>query len=156
MGLDLDPAALGGLAGLIALASWAVGRMQGGRREGRDAALQAPQAPQVPHSAAAAPPLFREAEPVCRQRAFEERRALHAAPVSLADLHAEAAAIRRDARIFAQDGAGAALLALTGRQSLGDCRYLGLSGQPTCPAPLACASCGAAQLSAEPASLTRV
>ncbi len=157
MGLDLDPAALGGLAGLIALASWAVGRMQGGRREARDAALQAPQAP---HSAPAAPPPLRDPEPepapVCRQRAFEERRALHAAPVSLVDLHAEAAAIRRDARIFAQDGAGAALLALAGRHSLGDCRYLGLSGQPTCPAPLACASCGAAQLSAEPASLTRV
>lgn len=160
MGLELDPAALGGLAGLIALASWAVGRMQGGWRAGRDAPPQAPQAPSG--SAAAAPSPLRDPEPepapVCRQRAFEERRALHAAPVSLADLHAEAAAIRRDARIFAQGGGDA--LALPDRQGLGDCRYLGLSGQPTCPAPLACASCGEAaaadQLSAEPASLTRV
>ncbi len=155
MVLDLDPAALGGLAGLIALAGWAVGRMQGG--------LPEPDAPPTGLSPGAertpVPPIGEPAcapEPVCRQRAFAERRALHAAPVSLADLHEEAAAIRRYARIFEQDAAGGALFALARSHDAGDCRYLGISGQPTCPVSRACVSCGAAQLSPEPPSLTRV
>ena len=158
MVLDLDPAALGGLAGLIALSGWALGRMQGALRAG----FVNPEA--APHSADPAVPSASETLglsqatpiPVCRQRAREERRALLAAPVALAELHEEAVAIRRDARIFEQDSAHAGLLALPRSSGEDDCRYLGRSGQPTCPAPHACASCGVAQLSVEPASLTRV
>jgi len=132
MVLDLDPAALGGLAGLIALAGWALGRMQGGLPE-----PDAPPPGLSPGAERAPIPTIGEPasapEPVCWQRAFAERHALYAAPVSLADLHAEAAAIRRDARIFEQDSVSGALFALARSHDAGDCRYLGISGQPTCP-----------------------
>lgn len=158
MVLDLDPAALGGLAGLIALSGWALGRIQGALR----AAFGNPEA--APHSADPAVPSAREKlglsqatpMPVCRQRVRDERRALLAEPVALTELHEEAEAIRRDARILEQDSAHASLLALPRSSGEDDCRYLGRSGQPTCPAPQACSSCGAVQLSVEPVSLTRV
>lgn len=154
MVLDFDPAALGGLAGMIALAGWALGRMQGGLPERCAPSPAAPPAADRAAKREAAPP------PECQQRAREERSALLAAPVALTELHAEAAAIRRDARIFERETAQAALFALPRSHGDQECRYLGRSGQPTCPQPRACGSCGAvagaAQLSAAPASLTRV
>jgi hypothetical protein len=75
------------------------------------------------------------ARPECEQRAYEERRALLANPVALAELHAEASAIRRDERIFECAARSEALVALPQTDHEGGCRYLGLSGQPTCPSP---------------------
>lgn len=55
-------------------------------------------------------------------------------PVSLADLHAEVSAIRRDERIL-QRGMQADALLMTARADFAaNCRFLGLSGRPTCPA----------------------
>lgn len=155
MGLVIDPAALGGLAGLIALGSWAVGRMQGGALGKRQEL--APHAFTPPAVAAgfaqkvwptssvgdAAAPHF-AAGPACQQRAYEERRALLANPVALAELHAEASAIRRDERIFECALHREAVSALPHTDPKRGCRYLGLSGQPTCPdaARHACDSSG--------------
>ena len=146
MGLVVDPAALGGLAGVIALASWAVGRMQGdamGKRQ-KPAATEfaAPRklpdcapvlAPAPAQSAAATAPQGAAAGLTCQQRASAERRALLANPVALAELHAEASAIRRDERIFESAAHSEAMIALPQAVYERECRYLGLSGQPTCP-----------------------
>jgi len=154
MGLVVDPAALGGIAGLIALASWAIGRMHGtrARQTGLDrgepgeasvavGAMAAASAMAAERSCVppAPSPTPAPASP-CQQRAFEERRDLLAHPVALAELHAEASAIRRDERILDRTPDHVDMLVLS-RAGLGTaCRYLGLSGQPTCPGatPMAC------------------
>jgi hypothetical protein len=146
MGLDLDPAALGGLAGLIAVVGWIIGRLQSGPL----GAARQPTAPAVPTGtadpvAAPAPASARfttrativgeaPASPPCQQRALEERRALLSRPVSLADLHAEVSAFRRDERILERAPQADALLAMARADQVADCRFIGLSGRPTCPA----------------------
>jgi hypothetical protein len=164
MTLLVDPAALGGLAGLIAVASWAMGRTQGllvdeGLPDHRDIAPpERPVADSAPRPGAggiAAAP--------CQQRALEERRAALARPFALAELHAEASAIRRDERILGAVPSEEALIVLTRAAPGAGCRFIGRSGQPTCPAPtrLSCADSGAceaarAQPSPDVSSLTRV
>jgi hypothetical protein len=146
MGLLIDPAALGGLAGLIALGSWAVGRMQGGapgkRQEPAPHKFAAPVIAAVcapapwPAASASDVALPRLAVgPACQQRADEDRRALLANPVALAALHAEASAIRRDERIFERAVRSEALLAPSLTDPDGGWRYFGLGGQPACPGP---------------------
>lgn len=140
MELVLDPAALGGLAGLIALASWALGRTHG--RLAGQAQLRVSGSPHTegPPSARAEPPFPADAaKPApaavspCQQRAQEERRALLARPVALAELHAEVSAIRRDERILEHAPDNRELIILPHSHREAACRYLGLSGQPTCP-----------------------
>ncbi len=144
MGLVVDPAALGGLAGLVAVASWAVGRMQSGAFGKRQesalrefAALRMPPEGALSLESAVADAVgtavHRTAagEP-CQQRALEERRALLADPGALAELHAEASAIRRDERVFDHAAYGDALIAVPQADYERECRYLGRSGQPTC------------------------
>ncbi|MCL9982351.1 MAG: hypothetical protein NBV60_04245 [Erythrobacter sp.] len=63
-------------------------------------------------------------------------------PVALAELHDEASAIRRDERVFQHAAYGDALIAVPQTDYERDCRYLGLSGQPTC-ADAARHACGA-------------
>ena len=75
------------------------------------------------------------AGPACEQRAYEERRELLANPVALAELHAEASAIRRDERIFERAVRSEALGALPQTDPDGGWRYLGRSGQPAGPGP---------------------
>ncbi len=146
MGLVVDPAALGGLAGLIAMASWAVGRMQGSaprkRQEPAPHKLAAPVIAAVcapaPWPAASASDVALPrlaAGPICQQRADEEHRELLANPVALAELHAEASAIRRDERIFERAVRSEALDALPRTDPDGGWHYLGLGGQPACPGP---------------------
>lgn len=139
MEMLLDPAALGGLAGLIAVTGWAIGRAQGGlagsaRGEGGGAILPPHGSPglagQGEDSAGAASP--REPAP-CQQRALEERLAELARPFALADLHAEASAIRRNERILGLAPGDPALIVLPRLERVGDCRFIGLSGRPTCP-----------------------
>jgi hypothetical protein len=161
MMLLVDPAALGGLAGLIAVASWAIGRAHGplpGARPSAQAAFVLPERP-VPESEEPDRPL---AAP-CQQRALEERRAAFARPFVLAELHAEASAIRRDERILGAVPGADALIVLTRAAPDTECRFIGLSGQPTCPAATrqACAGSaagqsGGAQPSPDLSSLTRV
>lgn len=139
--LLVDPAALGGLAGLIAVASWAVGRAHGplagegwaDRGEGAGTAHPVPgsPAPDRQFGAPSAPTSIMRAP--CQQRALEERRAALARPFVLAELHAEASAIRRDERILGHVPCEDALIVLTRHTSGAECRFIGLSGQPTCP-----------------------
>lgn len=139
MGLDLDPAALAGLAGFIAVAGWAAGWAAGRMQAGRLRSAPQPDAPKVLTEAAHAPapgpaPQHPPSGAACQQRALEERRELLSRPVSLADLHAEVSAIRRDERIL-QRGMQADALLMTARADFAaNCRFLGLSGRPTCPA----------------------
>ena len=75
------------------------------------------------------------AGPACEQRAYEERRELLANPVALAELHAEASAIRREKRIFERAVRSEALGALPQTDPDGGWRYLGRSGQSARPGP---------------------
>ena len=161
--LLVDPAALGGLAGLIAVASWAVGRAHGplageerpDRGEGAGPAHPVPDgpAPDRRFTASSAPAAFMPAP--CQQRALEERRAALARPFALAELHAEASAIRRDERILGHVPCEDALIVLTRHTSGAECRFIGLSGQPTCPGTtrLACPDSGSCQAQSVPLAL---
>lgn len=139
MELLLDPAALGGLAGLIAVTGWAIGRAHGGivgsaRSESRGALLSplgSPGAAGRGADSAGSPPVPEPAP--CQQRALEERRAELARPFTLAELHAEASAIRRNERILGLAPSDPSLIVLPRVEQAGDCRFIGLSGQPTCP-----------------------
>jgi hypothetical protein len=134
----VDPAALGGLAGLIAVASWAIGRGQGpfARPVPQDpATVPAPEpVMDAMPEAGSQPPSPSPVEPSpCQQRALEERRAALARPFVLAELRAEVSAIRRDERIFADPPELQSLVALPRVEAAESCRFIGLSGQPTCP-----------------------
>ncbi|MDC8755530.1 hypothetical protein OIK40_12845 [Erythrobacter sp. sf7] len=142
MGLVFDPAALGGLAGLIAVASWALGRIHGSRagparpdRAGMPADVPSAEVGAV-SSRAHGGSNARAATSPCQQRAQEERRALLSRPVALAELHAEVTAIRRDERILerAPDSREPIILRSSVEGGAAVCRYIGLSGRPTCPA----------------------
>jgi hypothetical protein len=142
MGLDIDPAALGGLAGLIALASWAVGLMQGGGRAlplplPLAAALEsdttARRARGVGHQETAAMPVTGAL--ACQQRAFGERRDLLTRPAALAELHDEVCAIRRDERIFESCLETEVPMVLAAADRAASCRYRGVSRGLTCSGP---------------------
>jgi hypothetical protein len=91
---------------------------------------------------------------------------------SLGELHAEVTAYRRQEQVLASALSDGLLVELVPTGARGECRYLGLIGQPTCPLPgtghETCASregCGAAaasrraraaQPSPEASALTRV
>jgi len=103
----LDPAALGGLAGLIALAGWSIGRVQGRwlAEPAPDAAtgcaIPAEPQPGLPAWAEMPLPAATAAAPApCQHPAREERPAQLARVVSLTDLHDEVRAIRKDACIL--------------------------------------------------------
>ena len=159
--LLVDPAALGGLAGLIAVASWAIGRAHGplaGKEppdRGASTALPPAEGSAVERSLAAVPPRAAVAPAPCQQRALEERRAALARPFALAELHAEASAIRRNERILGHVPCEDALIVLTGAAPGTGCRFIGLSGQPTCPGTtrLACPDSGACQAQDAPLAL---
>ena len=157
----LDPAALGGLAGLVAVAGWAIGRAHGplagaGLPDRGEAARPAHPAPDgaVPDRPLAAPSAPTAILPApCQQYALEERRAALARPFALAELHAEASAIRRDARILGDVPGADALIVLDRTAPGAHCRFIGLSGTPTCPAAtrLACSHGGSCSAQAGPA-----
>ena len=136
MELLLDPAALGGLAGLIAVTGWAIGRAHGGlagsaRSESGGAMLSPLGSPGAAGQGAGSPPVPEPAP--CQQRALEERLAELARPFALAELHAEASEIRRNERILGLAPGDPSLIVLPRVEQAGDCRFIGLSGQPTCP-----------------------
>jgi hypothetical protein len=80
-------------------------------------------------------PPRRAARSECQQGAYEERRALLANPVALAELHTEASAVRRNERIFERAVRSDALVAPSQTDHDGGWRYLGRNGQPACPGP---------------------
>lgn len=147
--LLVDPAALGGLAGLIAVASWALGRahgpLDGGALHDRAERAERAEPGHPPFEGRTASPDARLSPAPCQQHALEERLAVLARPFALAELHAEASAIRRDERILGDVPGEDALIVLTRAASGTGCRFIGLSGQPTCPRStmLACPDSGA-------------
>ncbi|WP_143737014.1 hypothetical protein [Erythrobacter tepidarius] len=148
MVLLVDPAALGGFAGLLAVASWAIGRVHGplAGEKWRDHGDTPAAAQAEPDCASGdAPPplddrLAADRAAPCQQQALEERCAALALPFTLAELHAEASAIRRAARILGDVPEADALIVLDRPARSARCRFIGLSGIPTCPATtrLAC------------------
>ena len=142
MELVLDPVTLAGLAGFTALTGWALGRAQAGV-----AAWRAPGGEPAPRSgetaADAEAPTDRAASGAnqeaelpapCQQLAMEERRAIFERPFALAELHDQVSSIRRDERIL-EGVFGVSGPAARFGTSGDSCRYVGCSGQPTCPRP---------------------
>ncbi len=136
-------AVLGGAMLLVTLCAWALGRWQGGlaRSAGAGAgaedfgpgALQARAEAQAEAEAApdpAAPPAA--AASPCQSAARDERRAALAAAHSLGALHAEIVDYRRSEQVFARLDGEALRLDPLPRQGTAPCRFLGLTGQPTC------------------------
>lgn len=161
MDISGGPAVLGGIIIWAALGAWALGRWQGGLVAGPDAmaapthpadagdqpaAAGAGAADPVPPAACAAP------EPApCQDAARDERRvALDAAPC-LGQVHREITAYRRAEQVLAGFDADVLRLDPLPQGMVDGCRFIGLTGEPTCgvagPARVACAGgipCGKA------------
>jgi hypothetical protein len=167
MGLLADPAVLGSVVMAAVLSGWLLGRRHG--VPAPDEALAHPTAePEAPSTAVAA--FDSEAlsgatsgATACQHVARAERRQVIEAARSLGELHAEITAYRRQEQVLASALSDGLLVELLPAAARGECRYLGLIGQPTCPLPgtghAACArreGCTLAQPVAEPSALTRV
>ncbi len=135
----------GGLIMAAGLAGWMLGRSRRGLVRVRPpsacgdemaegAAREAPPTP--PHTATVdAYPAGATDVTACQHAARAERREVTEAARSLAELHAEITAYRRQEQVLAATldrGVPLKLAADTRRQ---ECRYLGLVGQPTCSQP---------------------
>lgn len=153
------PAALGGIIMCVALGAWILGRWQGmvvsaGRT--RDSVRDLRTSP----SDHAAPDQNERPAPFpCQQATVAERRGALDVALSLGELHAEVSAYRRAEQVLA-DFAGDQLH-LPARRSgaRAECRYVGLTGQPTCAMPAAvrraCAEgdgCNAPPLAVQPSA----
>lgn len=138
MELVLDPAALAGVIGMTALIGWALGRTQIGRPPASSHAFGALPPPLAAGTSAAsgASGGVIEVHSPCQRRAFEERRAIFSDPVVLTDLQEEVFSIRQDERIFERGLEDTGLMVMLARGEGETCRYLGRSGQPTCPGPI--------------------
>lgn len=184
MDLIAGPVVLGSIMAFMAFGAWALGRWQGGRlalegvatpapsglREGApllDRVTEALPAPSAP----TAGPVYSQSR--CQDAARDERRVALAAAPSLGELHAEITAYRHAQQVFANLDAELLRLVPLTLERRHECRFLGLTGEPTCgiggPARTTCASgtpCAEAvpmrgparepQLSALPADVTRV
>jgi hypothetical protein len=133
------PAALGGIITGLMLGAWMLGRWQGGL-------AQAPRRREpVPQNVPGLQTLSRAlraageetgAARACQQGAYDERRAVLETDVSLGDLHAEITAYRRAEQVLAGHDVRQLGLDLSAAEAEA-CRYMGISGHPTCPS-----SCG--------------
>jgi hypothetical protein len=140
------PAVLGGIAMCVALGALPLVQQRAGPRPDECGDALPPGARARARAAQAG---FRRRgsgpDSPCQHAARAERAMALEAASSLSELHDEISAYRQTQRGFLvagleRRGADAALA--SGR---GDCRYLGLSGQPTCPAApavLATCACG--------------
>lgn len=167
MDLPGGPAVLGAIIMCVALGAWMLGRWQGSAMSAGkaiDAGREALSEPQDP----ALSPLAHHAPSIpCQQAARDERRGAFEPDVSLGDLHAEVSAYRRAQQVLAGiAGEAFEFPALRGGDRP-DCRYLGLTGHPTCAMPAsvrqACAvgtgcrnSADQLAIAVQPASFTRV
>jgi hypothetical protein len=124
-----NPATLLGVITGVGISAWALGRWQG-----------APlgHGSQCPHPALTQPVLCdADAVPAaspCQEQAREERLIALQDPVSLCALHDEVSAFRRTENVFATLEPDDLLRASQRAGNDRDCRYIGLIGQPTCPA----------------------
>lgn len=159
-----DPAALGGVVIGLMLAAWLLGRWHGEAADRCGTGEPIAEPPAVPSDRV---PRHAPARP-CQQAAREERRAVLEAAAALGEIHADVSAYRRAQQVLA-DGAFAGTIR-AGLSASGEgeaCRYLGISGQPTCPlpgiggtaggAPCACGGCAlAVPRPVQPVALVRV
>lgn len=125
------PAVLAGVIVGLMLWSWALGRLQRGAAKGPDSA-PAPEPVLIEWNApASASP---DSARPCQQAAREERRAALDLSTSLGQIHDEVSAYRREAQVFSHMEEGEmAFTAAAVTEPDGDCRYIGISGSPTCP-----------------------
>lgn len=139
MDIVASPAMLGGLIMTIALGAWALGRWQGAAAA---AAMALPVGCDRP-AGAAVPPIETQQERVpstpraafaspCQQDAADERHLALAAGFSPGELHAEVSAYRRREQVLASFDSRAFLF----ERGAQDCRFVGLTGEPVCPAPV--------------------
>jgi hypothetical protein len=163
-----DPAVLGSIVMGAVLSGWLLGRQHAAARMvGSETPGPAPEP--LPEPQAAIPPEARGAAvTACQHAARAERRQVIEAARSLGELHAEVTAYRLQEQVLASALSDGLLVELIPGAARGDCRYLGLIGQPTCPLPgtghetctsregCAAASRRMAQPAAEASALTRV
>ncbi len=144
------PAALGGVISNLMLGAWMLGRWQSGLmpdapRHDTMIKMAQPLAA-MPGADAASPPVEAQA---CQQAAREERRAVLEIEASLGELHADISAYRLAQQILTDVAITDSRFERSGAEAGETCRYLGISGHPTCPvsraAPAHCGSgrCGA-------------
>ena len=132
MDISAGPAALGGMMMCVALASWALGRWQGGVVALEDADsgdLADPVA--APRIAVRLSPAAVPAAP-CQHAAREERHVALAGAASLGELHAEITAYRRAEQVLARVEGEVLGQLHPQHETGGACRYLGVMGEPTC------------------------
>lgn len=168
------PAALGGVVTGLMLGAWMFGRWQSlvGTGEGSNGA--APEAT----------PLRPLAEQACGERTADaaarqcqvaaraERRVVLENAVAIAQLHEDVSAYRRAQQVLSDAGFRHLPVGWSSSRADQACRYLGVSGEPTCPMPASatmlctCGTCSTprkggveaivVQPSAEPVAFTRV
>jgi hypothetical protein len=138
MDMMASPAMLGGLMMAVAWGAWVLGRWQGAAAA---AAMALPVASDRQASESAQPNATQQAASPrvtaaaftspCQQDAADERHLALTPDISLGDLHEEISAYRRREQVLASLDPGAFQF----DRAAQDCRYVGLTGQPVCPAP---------------------
>jgi hypothetical protein len=142
------PAVLGGIMIWAALGAWALGRWQGGLVAPES--VRASPLPQQPgEEAASAPDRTAQTAPrasaptPCQHAARDERRMALAAASCLGEMHEEITAYRRTEHILARLDEEMLQRDPLPADNVGSCRFIGLTGEPTCGVPdaarIACA-----------------
>ena len=130
MDYSASSALLGGIMFCIALSAWTLGHWQGSAALARPT-LGEPQPPYRASLAARAPTATRAITP-CQKQARTERQIVLGQTDSLSDLHAEVSAYRQQEQIFASLADDAFRFDRAQATERTDCRYLGITGFPTC------------------------
>ncbi len=140
MDIAEGPAVLGGIVIWAALGAWALGRWQGGLVAPADLPASTPS--QQPSGEAGPAPDY-AAKPSaraphrtpCQDAARDERRIALAAAPSLGEVHDEITAYRRTEHILAQFAEEMPQIHQRHGAGMGGCRFVGLTGEPTCGVP---------------------
>lgn len=129
------PAALGGIIMLSTLAAWSLGRWQGGLAPPAAAAL--PEAQENGEAGPAPLPVSppAPASALCQNAARAELRVALAAAPSLGEVHAEITAYRNAEQVLSRSDETMLRLDPLPRAGEAGCRFIGLTGEPTCCAP---------------------
>jgi hypothetical protein len=140
MDFSESPTVLGGIVMWAALAAWALGRWQGGlvASDGTKASArpQQPLGEAAPAPERAAYPTSPTPHPApCHNAARDERRTALAAASCLSEMHAEITAYRRTEHILSRFDEEMLRLEPLPAASERSCRFIGLTGEPTCGLP---------------------
>ncbi len=127
-------AVLGGIITGLMLLAWALGRLQGGLAVAPSGPAGAE--PRGSDAQGKARPT-RERVQLCQQVARDERRRALEASASLGQVHAEVSAYRRAVQVLSHLEAGELALHWPPVREGSACRYVGISGKPTCPKAIA-------------------